>query len=59
MIIKTQRVEADENTSTVVVQVAEGDEKGTQCLGEYLVYHVTGRHKYRDLVLQVAGCTKE
>jgi hypothetical protein len=27
------RAEAGSNTSTVALQVVEGDEKGTQCLG--------------------------
>jgi hypothetical protein len=45
-------VEAGSNTSTVALRVAEGDEKGTQCLGVQLGHPITGGHKYRDLALQ-------
>jgi hypothetical protein len=51
-------MEANTNTSTVALRVAEGDEKRTRCLGVYLGYPVTGGHKYRDLVLQVGGWTQ-
>jgi hypothetical protein len=43
------------NTSTVTLQVVGGDEKGTQCLGVYLGYLVSGGYKYGYLALQVEG----
>jgi hypothetical protein len=39
----------------VVLQVADGDEKGTQSLGVKLCHPATRGHKNRDLVLQVGG----
>jgi hypothetical protein len=48
-------VEAGSNTSTVALQVVEGDEKGTECLGVKLGHPVPGGYKYRDLALQVGG----
>jgi hypothetical protein len=48
-------MEAGSNTSTVSLRVAGGDEKGTQCLGEYLGHPVLGGDKHGDLALQVGG----
>jgi hypothetical protein len=42
----------------VALRVVEGDEKEPWCLGVQLGQHVTGGHKYRDLVLQVEGWTQ-
>jgi hypothetical protein len=49
------RVETGSNTSTVVLRVVVGKEKGTECLGEYLDHPVAEGHKYEELALQVVG----
>jgi hypothetical protein len=51
-------VEAGSNTSTVALRVVGGDGKGTRCLGAELGHHITGGHKYRDLVRHVGGWTQ-
>jgi hypothetical protein len=48
-------VEAGSNTSTVVLRVVGGDEKGTQCLGVQLGHPVPQGYKYGDLAVQVKG----
>jgi hypothetical protein len=48
-------VEAGSNTSTVILRVVRGDEKGNQCVGLQLGHSVLGLYKYGDLTLQVGG----
>jgi hypothetical protein len=48
-------VEAASNTSTVVLRVVGGNEKGIQCLGVQWGQSVPRRYKYEDLTLQVGG----
>jgi hypothetical protein len=46
-------MEAGSNTSTVDIQVVEGDENGTQCLWVEPGHPVPEGYKYRDLALPV------
>jgi hypothetical protein len=49
------RVDAGSNTSAVVLQIAGGDEEGTQSLAVKLGNPVPGGYKYGDLTLHVGG----
>jgi hypothetical protein len=44
--------------SATALRAVEDDEKGTRCLKVQLGDPVTGRHKYRDLVLQIRKWTQ-
>jgi hypothetical protein len=52
-------MEAEWNTSTAILHVVRGDEKGSQCLGLWLGQPVLGGYKYRELAIQVGGVSSE
>jgi hypothetical protein len=45
-------------SSIVVLSVAEGDAKGTPCLGAELSHLAVEENEYRDFVLTVRGWTQ-